>query len=99
MAKRLAIPHEHINANFPDNVARVGTVPPNGFARITPRGGTMVFDDTHLAPWVRGKGSTAANMTDGTKVTVHFRKPAPRADGGKATPCPRRAVKALKSHS
>ena len=47
----------------------------------SPRGGTMVFDDQTLALWERGKGSTAANMKDGTKVTVYFRKPALRADG------------------
>ena len=41
----------------------------------------MVYDDEHLALWERGKGSTAKNMTDGTKVTVYFRKPSLRADG------------------
>jgi hypothetical protein len=41
----------------------------------------LVFDDEHLALWERGKGSTAANMQDGTKVTVYFRKPSLRTDG------------------
>jgi hypothetical protein len=41
----------------------------------------MVYDDTHLAMWERGKGSTTGNLTDGTKVTVFFRKPQLRADG------------------
>src|SRR5437016_2356324 len=34
----------------------------------------MVFDDEHLALWERGKGTTNANLQDGTKVTVFFRK-------------------------
>ena len=71
----------HINTAFPEHVCLVGTALPDGFAQITPRGGTMVFDDEHLALWERGKGSTAKNMTDGTKVTVYFRKPSLRADG------------------
>jgi hypothetical protein len=54
---------------------------PNGYAQVTPRGSTMVFDDDHLALWERGKGSTTENMTDGSKVTVYFRKPSLRTDG------------------
>jgi hypothetical protein len=41
----------------------------------------MVFDDEHLALWERGKGSTNANLKDGTKVTVFLRKPALRESG------------------
>lgn len=72
---------DHINTAFPDHVCLMGTLLANGFAQITPRGGMMVFDDQHLASWERGKGSSAAGLTDGTKVTVYFRKPALRADG------------------
>jgi len=72
---------EHINTAFPDHVCLMGTVLPNGFAQITPRGGIMVFDDLHLASWERGKGSSAAGLADGTKVTIYFRKPSLRADG------------------
>ena len=71
----------HINGAFPDHVCLVATVLPNGFAQVTPRGSTMVFDDTHLALWERGKGSTNASLADGSKVTVYFRKPQLRADG------------------
>ena len=71
----------HINSAFPEHVCLVGTVLPNGFAQITPRGSTMVFDDEHIALWERGKGSTNAALRDGTKVTVYFRKPQLRADG------------------
>ncbi len=60
--------HEHINTAFPAHVCLVATVLPNGFAQVSPRGSTMVFDDDHLALWERGKGSTTANLKDGTKV-------------------------------
>ncbi|HUZ73899.1 MAG TPA: hypothetical protein VMU87_13025 [Stellaceae bacterium] len=71
----------HINSAFPDNVCLVATVLPTGFAQVTLRGSTMVYDDEHLALWERGKGTTNASLADGTKVTVFFRKPALRADG------------------
>jgi hypothetical protein len=73
--------HEHINGAFPDNVCLLGSVLANGYAQVTPRGGIMVYDDSHLASWERGKGQSAAAMADGTKLTVYFRKPQLRADG------------------
>ena len=73
--------HEHINSAFPAHVCLVATVLPNGFAQVTPRGSTMVLDDQHLALWERGKGSTNANLANGTKVTVFLRKPALRESG------------------
>ena len=72
---------EHINTAFPANVCLVATVLPSGFAQVSPRGSTMVLDDQHLALWERGKGSTNANLKDGTKVTVFFRKPQLRESG------------------
>jgi len=72
---------QHIDTAFPANVCLVGSVLPDGFAQITPRGGTMVFDDNHLALWERGKGSTSANLKDGTRLTVYFRKPSLREEG------------------
>ena len=73
--------HEHINTAFPANVCLVASVLPSGFAQVSPRGSTMVFDDGHLALWERGKGSTNANLRGGTKVTVFFRKPQLRESG------------------
>ena len=73
--------HEHINTAFPAHVCLVATVLPNGFAQVTPRGSTMVYDDDHLALWERGHGSTTANLQNGTKVTVFLRKPALREAG------------------
>lgn len=81
MAKIPKVLHEHINTAFPANVCLVGTVLPNGFAQVSPRGSTMVFDDEHIALWERGKGSTNENLRDGTKVTVFLRKPALRESG------------------
>ena len=81
MAKIPKALHEHINSAFPATPCLVGTVLPNGFAQVTPRGSTMVFDDEHIALWERGKGSTNANLKDGTKVTVFLRKPQLREAG------------------
>jgi predicted pyridoxine 5'-phosphate oxidase superfamily flavin-nucleotide-binding protein len=73
--------HEHIDTAFPANVCLVATVLPDGFAQVTPRGSTMVYDDEHLALWERGQGSTSAALVDGTRVTVFFRKPQLRESG------------------
>jgi uncharacterized protein len=70
-----------INTAYPANVCLVGTVLPNGFAQITPRGSTMVYDDEHIALWERGRGSTNASLNDGTAVTVFMRNPALRESG------------------
>jgi hypothetical protein len=81
MAKIPKILHEHIDTAFPANVCLLGSALPNGFAQITPRGGTMVYDDEHLALWERGRGSSAENMEDGSKLTIYFRKPSLREEG------------------
>lgn len=81
MARIPKVLHDPINANYPANVCLVATVLPNGHAQITPRGSTMVFDDEHLAVWERGKGSTAANLRDGSKVTVYYRNMKLRESG------------------
>ena len=73
--------HEHINTAYPAHVCLIGTVLPNGFAQVTLRGSTAVFDDEHFSLWERGRGSTNASLADGTKVTIFFRKPALREDG------------------
>jgi hypothetical protein len=71
----------HINTAFPANVCLVGSVLPNGFAQVSPRGSTMVVDDAHIGLWERGKGSTTGNLVDGTALTVFFRKPQLREEG------------------
>lgn len=81
MARVPKVLHEHINTAFPANVCLLGSVLPNGFAQITPRGGTMVYDDEHIGLWERGSGSSAAAMKDGSKLTVYFRKPSLREEG------------------
>ena len=81
MAKIPEVLQPHINSAFPVNVCLVGSVLPNGFAQISPRGSTMVFDDDHIALWERGKGSTNENLADGTPLTVYFRKPELREEG------------------
>jgi predicted pyridoxine 5'-phosphate oxidase superfamily flavin-nucleotide-binding protein len=81
MARIPKVLQEHINTAYPTNVCLVGTVLPDGYAQVTPRGSTMVFDDEHFATWERGRGKTAGNLEDGSKVTVFFRKPELRQAG------------------
>ena len=71
----------HINTAFPNDVCLIATALPSGYAQVTPRGSTLVFDDEHFSLWERGKGSTTANLVDGTKVTIYFRKSQLRAEG------------------
>lgn len=61
-----------IDAAFPQHVCLIGTVLRNGFAQITPRGSTQVYDDDHISIWERGRGTTTALMSDGTNVTVFY---------------------------
>ena len=62
----------HIDAAFPQHVCLVGSVLPSGFAQITPRGSVQVYDDDHISLWERGRGSTTANLSDGSKVTIYY---------------------------
>ena len=81
MAKIPAVLHEPINTAFPANVCLLGTVLPNGFAQVTPRGSAMVFDAGHLSLWERGKGTTTENLHEGSKVTIYYRNPKLRESG------------------
>ena len=47
-----------IDSAFPTHTCLIGTVLPNGFAQITPRGSTQVYDDEHISFWERGRGTT-----------------------------------------
>ncbi|MBL8552584.1 MAG: pyridoxamine 5'-phosphate oxidase family protein [Hyphomonadaceae bacterium] len=64
--------HQPIMAAFPQTPCLVATVLPNGYAQVTPRGSVQAFDDDHLSIWERGRGSTNANLHDGSKVTVYL---------------------------
>ena len=68
--------HEYINTAFPQNVCLVGTVREDGFANISPRGSTQVFDGETLAVWDRGGRASSDALKDGDKLTVYFRNPA-----------------------
>jgi len=81
LAKIPQVLHEHINTAYPANVCLIGTILPNGFAQITPRGSAMVYDDEHISLWERGRGSTAGSLVDGTAVTLFMRKIALREAG------------------
>jgi len=61
-----------IDGAFPTHTCLIGTVLADGHAQITPRGSTQVYDDEHISLWERGRGTTTAQLTDGTKVTVFY---------------------------
>lgn len=73
--------HAPLNGAYPANVCVVATTLPNGYVQVTPRGSVLVFDDETLAFWERGKGTTNANLKDGTKITIYFRDPKLREAG------------------
>jgi hypothetical protein len=81
MAKIPASLREPIDTAFPANVILVGSVQPDGYAQITPRGSAQVHDDEHISLWERGRGSTNAAITEGTKLTFFLRSPQLRASG------------------
>ena len=64
--------HEPINTAYPAHVCLIGTVLPNGYAQMTPRGSTMVFDDEHFAC---GSAAAGRPMPTSRTATVFFRKP------------------------
>jgi hypothetical protein len=61
-----------IDGAFPEHTCLIGTVLKNGFAQITPRGSTQVYDNEHISIWERGRGTTTALLADGTNVTVFY---------------------------
>jgi hypothetical protein len=64
--------HPAIDNAFPEHVCLIGTAHANGYAQITPRGSTQVYDDNHISLWERGRGTTNAHFDNGTKCTVYF---------------------------
>jgi len=68
--------HQYINTAFPQNVCLVGTVRVDGYANISPRGSTQVFDGDTLAVWDRGGRASSEALADGAKLTVYFRNSA-----------------------
>ena len=48
----------------------------DGFANISPRGSTQVFDGATLAVWDRGGRASSEALKDGAKIMVYFRNPA-----------------------
>ncbi|MDP6388453.1 MAG: pyridoxamine 5'-phosphate oxidase family protein [Alphaproteobacteria bacterium] len=68
--------HDYINTAFPENVCLLGTVMEDGFANISPRGSTQVFDGETLAVWDRGGRASSEALKDGVKLMVYFRNSA-----------------------
>lgn len=63
----------HIDEALPTgHVCLVGSVLPNGYAQISPRGSAQVFDDNTISLWERGRGTTTDNTHDGSKFTIYY---------------------------
>ena len=62
----------HIDAAFPAHYITIATTLADGYAQISPRGSTQVYDDAHLSTWERGIGRSAAEIHDGTKMTFFY---------------------------
>jgi hypothetical protein len=75
MARVPAALHQHINTAYPNNPCLVGSVQPDGYAQVTPRGSVVVLDEQTMGYWNRGGGTTATNVADGSKITIFFRNP------------------------
>lgn len=75
MAKIPEFIRGEIDTAHPARTCTVGSVQPDGYAQITPRGSVQVYDDEHLSIWERGRGTTNKAMEDGTKLTVFYRNP------------------------
>jgi hypothetical protein len=71
----------HIDAAFPAHFMTVATTLADGYAQISPRGSTQVYDDARLSTWERGVGRTQAELHDGTKVTFFYSNFALRDQG------------------
>ena len=69
---------ELVKTAFPMNVCLIGSVLPNGYAQMTPRGSAWPYDDDHIMLWERGSGSTHGHMKDGEKLTTRSRRRAIR---------------------
>jgi hypothetical protein len=78
--EHVAIPIVDGKMSFAD-VGLVASALPSGYAQITPRGSLMAYDERHLALWERGRGSTNAELKDGTRLTVFMRRSALRQAG------------------
>jgi hypothetical protein len=50
----------------------VGSVLPDGYAQISPRGSVQVYDDDHISLWERGRGSTTGNTENGSQLTIYY---------------------------
>jgi hypothetical protein len=67
--------HDYINDAFPQNVCLVGTVRPNGYANISPRGSVQIVGGDTLGLWDRGGRASSDALKDGDKLSVYFRDP------------------------
>lgn len=66
--------HQAISTFTPDQPILLATAGPDGYANVSPRGSTIIYDDETIAFWDRDRGSQAGYMKDGTPITLYFRR-------------------------
>ena len=65
-----------VNKALADDVAcLVGTVDPDGYPSLGPKGSVLVFDDQTLAYWERSHRSSIVNVRNNAKTVVYYRNP------------------------
>jgi hypothetical protein len=68
-----------VNSALADDVAcLVGTVDPDGYPSVGPKGSVLVFDDQTLAYWERSHRTSIANVKRNAKMVVYYRNAAAR---------------------
>lgn len=60
--------------------ALLGTIGPDGYPQISPKGSIAVFDDTTLSFWERSHRTTERNLKTDNKVVVYYRNAARAKD-------------------
>ncbi|MEJ0042304.1 MAG: hypothetical protein WDM81_08845 [Rhizomicrobium sp.] len=61
-----------IDGAFPQNVCLIARCSTPASPRSRRAAARKVYDDDHVSLWERGRGTTTALLSDGTKVTVFY---------------------------
>jgi len=81
MIKLTPLMRELLDAALADGVpALLGSVGPDGYPQISPKGSIAVFDDTTLSFWERSHRTTERNLKTDNKVVVYYRNAAKAKD-------------------
>lgn len=81
MIKLTPLMRELLDSALAEGVpALLGTIGPDGYPQISPKGSIAVFDDTTLSFWERSHRTTERNLQTNPKVVVYYRNAARAKD-------------------